>query len=444
MGRAMFRCRTCLLALLAPGALIAPAAHAAAQVTRVLPIGDSITQGGNGHASWRYRLWFTLSRFQPVDFVGTRRELFGGDGPTNPVASRYPFYWSAFDRDHEAYWGWRATAIEPRVHAAAIATQPDVVLVMVGTNDLGLDGAAGVPLAAAALGRIIDDVRAARPAARVYVGLPLPISPSSGFAGGAPHVPALHQAYAAVVQSKQHPAAPLVLVDATFGFEPHVDMQPDGIHPNQAGEQHVADAWLRALWLTWTPPPPPVRPQPVLVDPSFEAIPLADGQWRERPEHGPWRFGATGAAAMGVHDPSSALYFGAGGEGTPSGAQGSQALYLRDFDAATGTLAAFQTLATTFDPARSYILTVAVGRRLPVGGVFGGFRIELLAGNTVIGSIEDTLVPVAGTFADATLHVARNHAPVGLAGTALTVRLSLTATAGEVATDFDSVRLLSH
>ncbi len=417
---------------------------AASQVTKVMPIGDSITQGGNGHASWRYRLWFTLSRFAPVDFVGTRRELFGGDGPNNPIPGRYPFYSSAFDRDHEAYWGWRATAIEPRVHAAACATEPDIALILLGTNDVGLDSAAGVPAAAGALGRIIDNVRAARPAIRIYVGLPLPIAASSGFASGALHIPGLHQAYAAVVQASQSAASPIHLVDTVFGFEPQVDIQPDGVHPNVFGEQHLADAWLRALWLTWNPAPPPHHPRPLVIDPSFETTAIADGQWRERPTIGPWRFGATGASAMGLFDPVGGWYWGAAGEGTPTGAHGSQALYLRDFDAAAGSLAAFQTLATTFEPARSYSLTVAVGRRLPAGGGYGGFKLELLAGNTVLGSITDALVPPAGTFADVTLQVDGGVAPAELRGSALTVRFSLTATSGDVATDFDNVRLISR
>ena len=59
-------------------------------------------------------------------FVGTR------NGPTDGGPSGCP--WS-FGEDHEAYFGWRADELIPRVALAAPRFLPHVALIHLGTND---------------------------------------------------------------------------------------------------------------------------------------------------------------------------------------------------------------------------------------------------------------------------------------------------------------------
>ena len=67
---------------------------------RILPLGDSITNGGQEHVSYRYALWFALGQAgYAVDFVGTQSGIFGAL-PPNPVW--YPDLQN-FDSDHEGY-----------------------------------------------------------------------------------------------------------------------------------------------------------------------------------------------------------------------------------------------------------------------------------------------------------------------------------------------------
>ena len=66
-------------------------------------LGDSITNGGQSHVSYRYELWFDLEQQGfTVDFVGSQTEIDGGDPPN---LSWYPDYFTGFDP--ESSWSGR-------------------------------------------------------------------------------------------------------------------------------------------------------------------------------------------------------------------------------------------------------------------------------------------------------------------------------------------------
>lgn len=258
---------TLAVMLVAIGFGIAGASSASAQ-SRLLPIGDSITHGGQGHASYRYPLWQRLrASGRDVDFVGLQSEVFGGDPPN---LAWYPEYATWFDRDHEGHWGWRTDqvlAILPGVLAAVV---PDVVTVHLGTNDVGQSGAAGVASAQANLRALVGAVRAARPGIPILLAQVVPIGPGTTYFDNAAQVPALNAAIAAIVADSNRVDAPLVLVDQYAGFDPATMMQPDGLHPDTTGEVRMADVWHAAL-LPWIPPgnPPPTV---AIVSPAAGAI----------------------------------------------------------------------------------------------------------------------------------------------------------------------------
>ncbi|MEO1087168.1 MAG: G-D-S-L family lipolytic protein, partial [Acidobacteriota bacterium] len=82
---------------------VAGAQAVAAAPTRILFVGDSITQGGQGYASYRYPLYFDLLvAGYDVDFVGPR-DAAHNNVPPQPAL--YPDYDTTFDRDHAGYWG---------------------------------------------------------------------------------------------------------------------------------------------------------------------------------------------------------------------------------------------------------------------------------------------------------------------------------------------------
>jgi hypothetical protein len=209
-----------------------------------MPLGDSITQGGQGYASYRYELWFDLlDEGFTVDFVGQRDSVFGKP----PVLDWYPQDHDTFDRDHEGYWGWRTDEIAGIIFDATAAGKPDIVLVHLGTNDIGQMGEDGVTNADLNLRVIIDTVRSVRPDVTILLAQVLPIGPGTSYYENADQVDPLNDAIAAVAADMDRPESPVILVDQNSGFDLDTMMRSDGLHPNRAGEAQMSDAWLASL-----------------------------------------------------------------------------------------------------------------------------------------------------------------------------------------------------
>lgn len=104
---------------------------------RVLLYGDSLTQGSSGDYTWRYRLWRHFEESdRPLNLVGPRDDLqnfrtfaFGDHEYAEP----------GFDTDHAAISGGLLT--QPRYELPALADEytPDVVVALMGINDLALE-----------------------------------------------------------------------------------------------------------------------------------------------------------------------------------------------------------------------------------------------------------------------------------------------------------------
>ncbi len=196
---------------------------------RIMPLGDSITQGNTQTDSYRRPLWklFQDARLD-VDFVGSQRENNGGPPPN-----------SDFDRDHEGHWGWRADEILASIDGWARSAQPDVVLIHLGSNDVFADqGNAGT---LQELGAIVERLRAANPAVRVLLAQIIPTSRP----GRDPQIVDLNSAIPALAARLSSAASPVVAVDHHTGFDPARETR-DGTHPNAAGEAKMANRWFAA------------------------------------------------------------------------------------------------------------------------------------------------------------------------------------------------------
>ncbi|MCU0277506.1 MAG: hypothetical protein MUE31_01285 [Candidatus Nanopelagicales bacterium] len=103
-------------------------------VTTVMLVGDSVTQGSSGDWTWRYRLWQHLaSTGTPVDLVGPRNDLFDN------IALRHgslDYADPAFDTDHAACWGSSFSIPRFLVEDMVANYHPDVIVEMLGVNDL--------------------------------------------------------------------------------------------------------------------------------------------------------------------------------------------------------------------------------------------------------------------------------------------------------------------
>ncbi|OWY73085.1 hypothetical protein B7486_01690 [cyanobacterium TDX16] len=219
--------------------------------TKIMCLGASITNGYNQYASYRYPLWFRLSAAgYDVDFVGTRNTTCPSANCTcngAPATCFYPLYDTEFDRDHEGYCGWRTDQVAAIAVSVSTSASPDVVLIHLGTNDIGQMGASGVSNSNTNLRLIIDRIRSVRPNVVILLSKLIPIGATSGYAGAAGLVVPLNDAIASIVLDKNTPQSPVFLVDQYTGFDLASMMQADDLHPNTAGEERIADVWFSAL-----------------------------------------------------------------------------------------------------------------------------------------------------------------------------------------------------
>lgn len=223
---------------------------------RVMPLGDSITDGFNVPGGYRVELWQSLvGGGYTVDFVGSQ-----SNGPA-----------SLGDRDHEGHSGWTISQIDANVESWLGQTIPRTVLLHIGTNDMFQDPG-GAP---ARLSTLIDRIVATVPEADVFVATIIP------FPAAAAAVQTYNAAIPGIVASK----GPRVHLVDMFSALTASDLA-DGVHPNAGGYAKMAAVWFDALEsvpgsIGGNPPSsppssPPASPPPSSAPPT-SAPPPAGG-----------------------------------------------------------------------------------------------------------------------------------------------------------------------
>ncbi|WP_433219481.1 SGNH/GDSL hydrolase family protein [Dactylosporangium sp. CS-047395] len=190
-------------------------------VVRILPLGDSITDGRKDPGSYRIELWKELTASGVrLDFVGSKQS-----GPS-----------SLPDRDHEGHSGFRIDEIDAEVTGWVQAADPRFVLVQLGTNDVLQDyQMAGAP---ERMSKLLDHVIAAAPGADVYVASLLPLEDKAQQA----HATAFNAALPEIVRDK---GARVHFVDMHDKLT--LKDLDDGIHPTAGGFVKMAQLWADAL-----------------------------------------------------------------------------------------------------------------------------------------------------------------------------------------------------
>ena len=426
-----------------------PSAPVRALKTQIMCIGDSNTHGVNGHASYRYPLWARLfSHRSVVEFVGTRYTVSLENGTTIPDLNIYNRYYTLFDRDHQAYDGYRTDQVEPLLPFALRTERPDLVILMIGTNDIGQLGMTGVQHSLDGITDIVKTVRQSAPATTFLLASLPPIGPGNGYFANEAHIPTFNAQLPALATTLDLPHSRTVFTDVYTALDVNTDMQSDGLHPNVAGQDKVAAVFQAEVLKTIAGLYRPVAdPVVTIIDPSFESLGLADGIHSTATISG-WEFPQQSYLVAGEWNPDDLSYTGALLNGTPSGAEGDEILSLENLggDPADGWV--WQTLSTTLEPDTAYGLKVAVGHRAATSprtaNLYGGYEIEFLAGNHVIQSSFNTVTPTPGTFETDTLIVDSKGLPQDLIGAPLTVRMRLTWNQAGCATDFDAIDLQAN
>ncbi len=211
----------------AAGLLGVPSGPAAAESNggvRVMPLGDSITEGTQIPGGYRNGLW------QRMAAAGYRVDLVGSQFNGPPGLG---------DHDHEGHPGWRIDQIDAAVTGWLRTTTPRTVLLHIGTNDILQNrDVAGAPRR---LSTLIDRITAAAPAADVFVATIIPLaSPAQENAARG-----FNATIPAMVQSKVAAGRRVHLVDMHSALTT-ADLI-DGVHPTANGYDKMAARWFTAL-----------------------------------------------------------------------------------------------------------------------------------------------------------------------------------------------------
>ena len=199
------------------------------RIIKVMPLGDSITEGYTIGGAYRLKLWQNLENAGlecGVDLVGSldHHSATGLDDP-----------------DHEGHSGWTTGMILENIDNYMAAATPDIVMMHLGTNDIAQEV---VDQAPANLRSLIDHITAALPEdGKLYVAK---IIPMGGI--GNPDSINYNTIIEAAVTEKQNEGLPVFLVDA-YSIWPSGSSYyiSDWTHPNQQGYDALGDFWFDVI-----------------------------------------------------------------------------------------------------------------------------------------------------------------------------------------------------
>jgi hypothetical protein len=203
----------------------------------ILPFGGSITHGyaSSDDAGYRSQLYkLVLAANQKVTFTGSLM-----NGPTQVSGQPFP-------RSHEGHDGWTidpgystygAGGISSLIPSPAFSTIPNIVLLMIGTNDTNFMDTNGM---STRLSSLLDKIVQAAPNALVVVAKLTPLGyTSTALTTYNSQIPGVIQSH---VAKGQH----IVGVDMSKMPVP-ADIGSDNVHPNDQGYAYMASIWYAAI-----------------------------------------------------------------------------------------------------------------------------------------------------------------------------------------------------
>ena len=201
---------------------------ATAQVARIMPLGNSITDGywySTDQGGYRRPLYLSLQAAGiQVDFVGS---LVRGV-PTD------------FDWDHEGHAGWRADQLRDNIYTWLTLNPADFVLLHIGTNDVSQVTEDPVEVA-----QLLDEIdRFEQDFANPITVLVARIILRNDSRN--PETIAFNDSVEAIVAQRILAGDDLLTVNIETALSYPADLA-DAVHPNDAGYLNMAQAWFEAL-----------------------------------------------------------------------------------------------------------------------------------------------------------------------------------------------------
>jgi Ca2+-binding RTX toxin-like protein len=221
-------------ALADTGVVASLATGVVAYQPKVMPLGDSITYGIASLANGGYR--------GPLETRLTANNL-----AVNFVGSQS--VGALDDPDNEGHGGWTINDIRSGVNGWLTVSQPDIVLLIIGTNDTSRNPRPSPETMIDRLSRLIDQIATTQAdPPKLFIGPAPPMTddqPADRYA--------LVQAYNALipdlVAQKRAAGVDVTFIDMSDLTQADITPAPidPGVHPNASGYQKIAGHWFDAL-----------------------------------------------------------------------------------------------------------------------------------------------------------------------------------------------------
>ncbi|KYF93814.1 hypothetical protein BE17_25095 [Sorangium cellulosum] len=205
---------------------------------KIMPFGDSITQGFNVAGGYRAPLFhLALEADRDITFVGSASDYSVPmvDGVT-------------FPKNHEGHGGWTIegnNGIAKLVGTSIPNYQPNIITLMIGTNDI--NGNINLADAPNRLGKLLDSIFMRDPNILVVLAQIVPTRTD----GTNNAIMAYNAAMPDLVSTRVSMGQHIVLVDMYTAFTNDTNYRQtllgDNLHPNQAGYNRMAEVWFEAL-----------------------------------------------------------------------------------------------------------------------------------------------------------------------------------------------------
>ena len=229
---------------------------AATEPLVILPLGDSITQGAGAAGGYRAPLLTLLTN------AGYRIQ-FVGSGTNNATAQLV----AAGNAAHEGHGSYTTTDLHDNLDGNVAgpsannggfwltgiagvrpAVYPDVILLMAGVNDLGVNQLSPTQ-GLAGLQALLDKLVTMRPVARIVVSTLTPYI-GTNYPNREANQQIFNAALPGIVSNRQAAGQRITLCDVRSGVpltNAAALLGSDGVHPNQSGYDAIAPVWFEAI-----------------------------------------------------------------------------------------------------------------------------------------------------------------------------------------------------